>query len=141
MRRGNATPFYIIGESFGGTVALHLSLRLSEEQSGAGTGGVGNQRYSPAYQAYPGYRGTFFIAPALQAVMPPKIVVWTLRYGLAPFFPKWIPPFMPDNLAVENIWEDQSVAHWYKTKDELGDPEGKLRLGTALQVRYYVLLS
>ena len=118
-----------MGESFGGTVALHLSLRFSEQG-----GGAEGQRYSSAYQAY---RGTFFIAPALQAVMPPKLVVWTLRYGLAPFFPKWIPPFMPDNLAVEKIWEDQSVAHWYKTKDELGDPEGKLRLGTALQVRYF----
>jgi hypothetical protein len=80
------------------------------------------------------YMGTIFMAPAFKPVMPSPPVTWLLRYVMAPLFPQWRPFFMPENLAVENIWEDEAMAEWYETKDVLSSPSGRLRLGTAVQV-------
>ena len=69
---------------------------------------------------------------------PSAPVVFVLRYLLAPFFPKWVPFFMPNPISADRIWKNPKVLAMntnprYKAMgiDGAGKP---FSLGTAVQL-------
>lgn len=115
-------PLILAGESYGSCLCLHVAKLWQDAPD----------------QAPPKFVGIAVIAPAIVGNLPPKPVVWTLRYGLAPLFPKWVPFFMPNPVSAENIWSVESVRNSYKNSSyvEAGVEGGgrPFRLGTAVQM-------
>jgi hypothetical protein len=114
-RCSSNTPFFLMGESFGGGCILHLAQRLENR----------GEKF---------FKGCFFNAPALKCQLPPLPMVWLLRYILCPLFPSYIPPFMPDSIPASSVWEDEEVGHWITKNDTLGNGDKSLRLSTAVQI-------
>jgi len=115
------TPLFLMGESYGGCLALHVA-----------------SVWEDAAKAPKTYKGIILCAPAVVGDLPPKPVVWTLRYGLAPLFPKWVPFFMPNTVGPERIWSDPEVRGLFTDKRffemSLEGCGRAFRLGTALQM-------
>lgn len=114
-------PLFLTGESYGGCLCLHLT-RKWEEQSNAPKG----------------FAGCVVMAPAIIGDLPPAPIVFVLRYLLAPFFPKWVPFFMPNPISADRIWKNPKVLAMntnprYKAMgiDGAGKP---FSLGTAVQL-------
>lgn len=70
------TPLFLMGESYGACLALHVT---SLWQSDRGPKGL---------------TGTVVQAPAVIGELPDPVTVFVLRRCLAPLFPKWVPFFM-----------------------------------------------
>jgi alpha-beta hydrolase superfamily lysophospholipase len=85
-------PLVLEGESYGATLVLHVAKEWQKE---------GN--------APNGFAGMVLNGAAIVGDMPPLLVVIFLRYGLAPFFPKWTPFFMPNPISPDRIWADKQV--------------------------------
>jgi acylglycerol lipase len=114
-------PLFLTGESYGGCLCLHLARKWEESDD-----------------APKGFSGTALMAPAIIGDLPPAPVVFVLRYLLAPFFPKWIPFFMPNPISSDRIWRDpkvlaKNIDPRYKEMgiDGSGNP---FCLGTAVQL-------
>lgn len=65
-------PLFLFGESYGSTTVLHLARKWQDNKSFPET-----------------FAGIITNAPAVVAEMPPYPIVFTLRYILAPLFPRW----------------------------------------------------
>ena len=82
-------PLFLFGESYGSTTALHLARKWQDSDN-----------------APEKFAGVVVIAPAIVSDMPPYPVVFTLRYILAPIFPRWVPFFMPNPVSADRIWRE-----------------------------------
>jgi hypothetical protein len=72
-------------------------------------------------------------SPAIIGDVPPKPVVWALRYGLAPFFPRWTPFFMPHPVSAERIWKELEPREYHANDPSPLNKGGEpFCLGTAL---------
>jgi len=114
------TPIFLMGESYGGNLALHTRQYFEDHPA-----------EKPA-----GLDSTLLIAPAIIGDLPPYPVYCLLRYVLAPLFPEWIPFFMPNPVSQDRIWRDASVlAKLTKFSDCRLEGGGKpFRLGTAVSL-------
>lgn len=112
-------PLFVSGDSYGGCLAFHAAHYLQE-----------HPEERPA-----NFIGCTLNCPALDADLPPKLVEWFLRYGLAPFFPEWTPFFMPHPITAERIWRDPEALAYFSDNEKMhglsrgGQP---FCLGTAL---------
>lgn len=115
-------PIFLMGESYGGTLAIHAARQYQDHPE----------------TAPKNFRGILLTGPAIIGDLPPYPVFFVLRHILAPLFPKWIPFFMPNPISPERIWRDPEVLALRTDKRfvEMGvDGSGKpFRLGTALNL-------
>jgi acylglycerol lipase len=114
-------PVFIIGESYGGCLALHVAKELQEKPL------IPNN-----------FGGLLLLAPAIIGDLPPAPVTFVLRYILAPIFPKSTPFFMPNPGSADRIWKDKDVLAQILDKRyvEMGleDSGQPITLGTAVQM-------
>ena len=114
-------PLFLTGESYGCTLVLHVAKEWQVNEN-----------------APPDFCGIVLTAPAVIGDTPPYPVVFVLRYMLAPFFPKWVPSFMPNPVSPDRIWSDEEVLalHENPRSKEMGiDGSGRpFRLGTAVNL-------
>ena len=114
-------PVFIIGESYGGCLALHVAKELQEKPL------IPNN-----------FGGLLLLAPAIIGDLPPAPVTFVLRYILAPIFPKSTPFFMPNPGSADRIWKDKDVLAQILDKRyvEMGleDSGQPFTLGTAVQM-------
>jgi len=114
------TPLFIMGESYGGCLAIHVA-RMWQN----------NPEKAPS-----GFRGICLISPAIIGDLPPQIVVFILRYFFATIAPRWRPFFMPNPVNPERIWKDDQVKalNTSERSISMGLHHGgqKFRLGTAI---------
>jgi len=75
----NDKPLFLMGDSYGGCLALHVA-RIWQDHPEKGP---------------TNFKGICLNAPAIQGDLPSLPVVLFLRYILAPLFPENTPPFMP----------------------------------------------
>ena len=120
-RAPKGTPYFLMGESFGGALSVALGSKLW---------GISDENIN----VFKDFKGVLLVAPALSVDMPSPVIVFILRYLLAPIMPKVSPFFMPQPLSASKIWEDKSIADWCLEEDTLGNGRDKLKLGTAMQV-------
>ena len=120
-RSPKGTPYFLMGESFGGALSVALGAKLW---------GINDKNIN----VFKDFKGVLLIAPAISVDMPSPVIVFILRYLLAPLMPKATPFFMPQPLSASKIWEDKSIADWCLEEDTLGNGREKLKLGTAFQV-------
>lgn len=84
------------------------------------------------------FAGILLSGAAIVADVPPYPVYALLRYVLAPAFPKWIPPFMPNPVSADRIWVDPVVRALHtepREKEMCIDGSGRpFRLGTAVNM-------
>jgi alpha-beta hydrolase superfamily lysophospholipase len=91
--QGNDTPVFLVAESYGCTVTLHVA-RIFQD----------NPKEAPK-----NFKGIILTAPAIHADMPPYPVEFFLRYVLAPLWPMWSPPFMPNPVPAEKVLKDPDI--------------------------------
>jgi alpha-beta hydrolase superfamily lysophospholipase len=115
-------PVFIMGHSYGGALTIHASRSIQNDPS------IGPKNFG----------GAIFTAPAVLVDLPPAPVYYSLRYVLAPLFPRWIPSFMPNPISSDRIWSDPEVLQRHREPrivemkvSGAGDP---YRLGTALNL-------
>lgn len=117
-----STPLFLMGESYGSNISLHVARHFQDFPSEA-----------PA-----NFRGTIVLAPAIQGDLPPYPVYFVLRYLLAPLWPSWRPFFMPNPISADRIWRDPEVLAMRTTprnrECQLGGSGIPFRLGTALNL-------
>ena len=92
-RYDGKVPVFIMGISYGGNMAIQTSRRIQNDPS------LGPKQFV----------GAILWCPAVIGDLPPWPVVYTLRYFLAPLFPKWIPFFMPNPISADRIWKDPEI--------------------------------
>jgi len=86
-------PFFIMGESYGGCLALHVAKAWEDDTKGAPSN----------------FRGIALLAPAIIGDLPPKSVIFVLKNILKPMFPTRTPFFMPHPISAERIWRDEKI--------------------------------
>lgn len=115
-------PLFLEGESYGGTLVLHVAKKWQLVSNNA------PEEFS----------GIVLSGPAIMADVPPYPVYVILRYILAPAFPKWIPFFMPNPISPDRIWGDEKVRALHvapRVKEMCIDGSGRpFRLGTAVNM-------
>jgi len=114
-------PLFIMGESYGGCLALIVAHYFQENNNVLS--GIS-------------FEGIVLACPAIIGDLPPKPIVWALRYGLAPMMPQSVPFFMPHPVPTERIWKDSEVREFHidERKYGLSISGSKMCLGTASQV-------
>jgi alpha-beta hydrolase superfamily lysophospholipase len=107
-------PFFLMGESYGGTLSV---LAAHEYQRGK----------------EPNFQGIVLTGPAIHGDVPPAPVLFVLRRLLAPLFPKWRPFFMPNPVSADRIWRDPQVLalHAEPMRAKIDGSGIAFRLGTA----------
>eukprot|EP00555_Chaetoceros_dichaeta_P005000 CAMPEP_0198261262 /NCGR_PEP_ID=MMETSP1447-20131203/10014_1 /TAXON_ID=420782 /ORGANISM="Chaetoceros dichaeta, Strain CCMP1751" /LENGTH=351 /DNA_ID=CAMNT_0043949117 /DNA_START=75 /DNA_END=1130 /DNA_ORIENTATION=- len=114
------TPLFLSGESYGGCLSIHVARMWQDNPD----------------QAPPGFGGIWLTAPAIISDLPPKPVVFILRYFFAALFPRWSPFFMPHTVSPDRIWKDEKVRarNTSKRSISMGLHSGgsQFRLGTAV---------
>jgi alpha-beta hydrolase superfamily lysophospholipase len=93
------TPLFLMGESYGCTLTLHVANQL---QSTTTTTTATNDPSVVALDSL------ILTAPAIIGDLPPRPVVKFLTF-LARFYPKWRPFFMPNPISADRIWRDSDV--------------------------------
>ena len=119
--QGASTPLFLMGDSYGGCLVLHVAGLWEDKQ-----------------RAPPNYKGIVLTAPAIIGDLPPKPVVWFLRYLMAPLFPTRTPFFMPNPVSADRIWSDTEVRAAFtdpRTVETAMEGGGRaFRLGTAVNL-------
>jgi len=114
------TPLFLSGESYGGCLTLHVARMWQNNPE----------------QAPPGFAGIWLTAPAIIGDLPPKPVIFILRYFFAAIAPRWVPFFMPHTVSPDRIWKDEKVRSRNTSKRALSmglhSGGAKFRLGTAV---------
>ena len=115
-------PLFLVGESYGGCLTIHAAKQFQRDPS------TGPSNFD----------SIIIVAPAIEGDLPPTPVYQILRYGLAPWFPKWIPFFMPNPISPDRCWRDEEVCKFWSSgrRLEIGLEGGgtPFRLGTALNL-------
>jgi alpha-beta hydrolase superfamily lysophospholipase len=115
-------PLILLGESYGGCLTIHAAKQFQEDPSS----GPSN------------FDSILLVAPAIVGDLPPFPVYQILRYGLAPWFPTWIPFFMPNPISPHRIWKDEEVRNYWSsaraTEMCLQGGGRPFRLGTAVNL-------
>jgi alpha-beta hydrolase superfamily lysophospholipase len=93
------SPLFLMGESYGCTLSLHVAKDFQEARDNATTSSC----YFP-----PNFDSLILTAPAIIGDLPPAPVVKILTF-LAGYFPLWRPFFMPNPVSPERIWRDPAV--------------------------------
>lgn len=114
-----STPFFLMGESYGACLAIHLARQLQNQAPN-----------SPR-----NFKGVAVLCPAIIGDLPPAPVVFILRNIIAPLFPESSPFFMPHPISPHRIWKNELVRAHNSSEEELAmglHGGGKtFRLGTA----------
>jgi len=116
-----AIPLFLMGDSYGGCIILHTARYFQDHPD----------------QAPSNLKGIVLNCPAIIGDLPPKPVIWFLRYALAPFIPRSTPFFMPHPISSERIWKDEEVRKYHSDPKEshgLSMDGKKFCLGTAVQL-------
>lgn len=112
-------PFFLMGESYGGTLSLHVSRQWMDAPDSAPQN----------------FRGICILAPAIVGDLPPPSVLAVLK-GLAYVFPRSTPFFMPTTVGPERIWSNPIVRETFTAPRRkemcLSGGGKKFCLGTAL---------
>jgi alpha-beta hydrolase superfamily lysophospholipase len=85
------TPLFLMGESYGCTLTLHVANQLQSTTTTTTS-----------------LDSLLLTAPAIIGDLPPRPVVKFLTF-LARFYPKWRPFFMPNPISPDRIWRDPDV--------------------------------
>jgi alpha-beta hydrolase superfamily lysophospholipase len=122
-------PLFLEGESYGGTLVLHVAKKWQLDSN-----------HAPNE-----FAGIILSGPAIMADVPPFPVYVLLRYVLAPAYPKWIPFFMPNPISPDRIWVDEKVRALHvapRNKEMCIDGSGRpFRLGTAVNMLHALELA
>lgn len=114
-------PLFLFGESYGGTVVLHVA-RMWQD----------NPENAPSNSSF---KGIILNAPAIVGDLPPKLITWLLKDILTPRYPTSTPFFMPHPVTPERIWENEKVRNHSTSESEkilrLHGSGNKFCLGTA----------
>ncbi|CAE8630032.1 unnamed protein product [Polarella glacialis] len=111
LQAARQKPFFIIGESMGGLLALVTSQRVRRDITLAASFG-----------------GTVLLAPALKVDMPPEAVIYLIRHAVVPLMPSSImPAFLSKSASVpiSAIIRDEEMADKVQ-KDNWGEAKGGL---------------
>jgi len=87
-----STPVFLLGESYGCTLALHVAKHFQDHPD----------------QAPKNFDSIILTAPAIIGDLPPWPVLKLLVF-LAGRYPKWRPFFMPNPVSADRIWRDPEV--------------------------------
>ena len=112
------TPVFLSGDSYGGCLAIHAAKILQDETDKTIA-----------------LKGVLANCPAIHGDLPPLLVTYALQYGLAPFFPRWTPFFMPHPITAERVWKEPEARAYFTDPVEMRGLDGggmKFCLGTAL---------
>ena len=123
------TPIMLMGESYGGTLSLHVAAYFQDIQQRE----LGITDVALAARI----DSIILTSPAIE-VDTPACPVLQILTGLASVFPRWTPFFMPNPVSPDRIWRDPQVLELRTDPEYAGnkiDGSGlKLRLGTAVAV-------
>jgi alpha-beta hydrolase superfamily lysophospholipase len=117
-------PLFVMGESMGGALALHIGQRLNSATGDASSPIAGR------------FRGAVLAAPAVQGNLPPAPVVWLIKHVVAPLLPwKCMPAFLESVNIPEKIWAKEE-RRAQAAADQWGLPGGigwghPMRFGSA----------
>ena len=117
-------PLFVMGESMGGALALHIGQRLSLATGDASSLIAGR------------FRGAVLCAPAVQGNLPPAPVVWLIQNVVAPLLPlSCMPVFLETVNIPELIWAKEE-RRAQAAADQWGRPGGigwghPMRFGSA----------
>ncbi|CAE8635532.1 unnamed protein product [Polarella glacialis] len=109
LQAARQKPFFIMGESMGGLLALVTSQRIRKDSTLAAS-----------------FRGTVLMAPALKVDLPPDAVVYLIRHAVVPLMPSSImPAFLSKSASVpvSAIIRDEKLAEKV-TQDNWGEAKG-----------------
>lgn len=113
-------PLFLLGESYGACLTIHLARRWQDRPE----------------DAPKGFKGIGITAPAIIGDLPPAPITFVLKNLLAPIFPRSTPFFMPHPVSPERIWKDENIRREQTSEEaaKFGLHAGgrKFRLGTAL---------
>jgi len=132
-KEDSSLPIFLMGESYGGNLALHVAKLWQDHPEDA----PGYKKDVPNEDNH-AFGGIVMFAPAIVADMPPPPITWFLRYILAPIIPRATPFFMPHPLPPERGWKNSKVIEHYTSASApdkrlgLHDVGKKFCLGTAL---------
>lgn len=97
LRSFQNIPFYLMGESMGGGLAILASLRIQEQF-----------KDGEAANDFSTYAGTILVAPAIVGNPPPAPVVWLLEKTLVKWCPEaCIPDFLETVHLPELTWTEE----------------------------------
>lgn len=112
-------PFFLMGESYGGCLTLHVARQWMDAPD----------------KAPKNFRAICLLAPAIVGDLPSPPVLETLK-ALAYVAPRWTPFFMPSTVSPERIWSSEEVRKVFlseRRKEMYLSASGKkFCLGTAL---------
>jgi alpha-beta hydrolase superfamily lysophospholipase len=115
----DGVPLFLMGESYGGCLALHVAKKWQENL------GVAPSTFS----------GLCLFSPAIEAKLPPQPIIFALTL-LAYFFPAQIPFFLPHRANPKNNWKHEKIMKKFHSDREkemrLQNAGNRYRLGTAL---------
>lgn len=102
-RDHESVPLFVSGDSYGGCLALLTANYFQEHPE----------------ECPKQFIGCTLNCPSIKADLPPKLVEWLLRYGLAPIFPQWTPFFMPHPITSERIWKEIEAREYFSNAEEM----------------------
>lgn len=116
---GSDLPLFLMGESYGACLALHVAKQWQDLPADAPSN----------------FKGISILAPAIIGDLPAKPVIDFLTL-LAYYYPTWSPFFMPNPVSPDRIWQDEEVMKEFTSdrRREMNISAGgkKFVLGTAL---------
>lgn len=95
-------PMFLMGDSYGGCLALHVAKMWQDNP----------------LEAPDNFKGICLNAPAIIGDLPSLPVVLFLRYILAPLMPETTPFFMPQPVSPDRIWRDHTIREHFSSDKE-----------------------
>ena len=118
LRNGFKCPFFLFGQSMGGTVSMILSQQIYENSSL-----ISSQ-----------YLGSIILCPAIDIKAPPSPILFLLEYLIVPLFPETSAPSFMTNVGQPDLtWIDKTFIKYIENDGYPKNPNG---LGFSDTVRF-----
>ena len=117
-------PLFVMGDSMGGALALHIGQRLNSAAGDASSLTAGR------------FRGAVLAAPAVQGNLPPAPVVWFIKHVVAPLLPQTCMPAFLETVNIPALIWAKEERRAQAAADQWGLPGGigwghPMRFGSA----------
>lgn len=132
-------PFFLMGDSYGGSLALQVARMWQDQESRSNdnshTDGNVTIPTNPTIHPPEHFRGICINAPAIIGDLPILPIRLFLQYVVAPIFPERTPFFMPHPISPDRIWRDARVRERHTSEEvramRLSSGASPFCLGTA----------